>query len=293
MAGYTKLFSSIVHSTIWREENHVRLVWITMMAICDKNGIVEASLPGLADLARVSIKECQDALERLSAPDKWSRTQDHEGRRIEAVDGGWRLLNHAKYRGMLVAEKKRESNRIRQQRYREKHSESVTRNAVSRCNAQSDPDPEADPTTEEGKKKTKAKKGYSKRFMIFWGHWLAHVGSVGKFPASKAFEKLEQSGELPDDDVLHNAIVAEENARKATIANGHFFAEWKNPATWLNQHCWEDKHHVKQRSAALHPPMSQQERNLEIIRRGREKREREAREAGQMIKVAGKTEVVR
>lgn len=98
MGGFTKLFSTITDSSIWSEPNHVRLTWITMLAMADANGTVEASIPGLAHRARVSIEECADAVNRLSAPDPYSRTKDYEGRRISEIDGGWVLLNHAKYR---------------------------------------------------------------------------------------------------------------------------------------------------------------------------------------------------
>ncbi len=111
MSGYTKLFSSIVHSTIWREPAHVKIVWITMLAISDKNGVAEASIPGLADLARVSLEDCEDALTALQRPDRYSRTTEHEGRRIAPVDGGWLLLNHSKYREMLKADDERERKR--------------------------------------------------------------------------------------------------------------------------------------------------------------------------------------
>lgn len=106
--GYTKLFSSIVASTIWREPDHVRLVWITMLAISDGCGQVHASVPGLADLARVSIEHCEDALSRLSAPDEYSRTKDHEGRRIEPIDGGWLVLNYVKHRLAGMQDHRRE-----------------------------------------------------------------------------------------------------------------------------------------------------------------------------------------
>ena len=69
MTGFTKLFGSIVASTIWRESKEVKIVWITMLALKNKNHIVEASLPGLADLARVTIDECKEALKVLSKPD--------------------------------------------------------------------------------------------------------------------------------------------------------------------------------------------------------------------------------
>lgn len=95
--SYTKLFASITESTVWREPAGTRLVWITMLAKCNRRGEIYASVPGLADLAKVSIKECVAALATLLAPDPWSRTKDHDGRRIAEVDGGWRLLNHAKF----------------------------------------------------------------------------------------------------------------------------------------------------------------------------------------------------
>ena len=38
------------------------------------------------------------ALATLSSPDEFSRSTEHEGRRIVAVDGGWQILNYLKYR---------------------------------------------------------------------------------------------------------------------------------------------------------------------------------------------------
>lgn len=98
MTGFTKLFASIVHSTIWREEPHVKIVWVTMLALADRYGHVMVSVPGLADASRVTMEQCLSALERLKSPDEWSRTKEHQGRRIEEIDGGWALLNYTKYR---------------------------------------------------------------------------------------------------------------------------------------------------------------------------------------------------
>lgn len=118
MSGYTKLFSSIVNSTIWRAADHIRLVWITMLALADRNGIVEASVPGLADAARVSLDECMAALEHLASPDPWSRTAANAGRRIEAVDGGWVILNHGVYRDRLAKDVARQQTAERVARFR-------------------------------------------------------------------------------------------------------------------------------------------------------------------------------
>lgn len=114
------MFGSIVASTIWRESNEIRIVWITMLAMADKNGLVGASIPGLADLARVSMEDCLRALKALQEPDPYSRTPDFEGRRIEVVDGGWRILNHSKYRNKMGLDERREYLRVKQQEARDK-----------------------------------------------------------------------------------------------------------------------------------------------------------------------------
>jgi|SRR5579859_755327 len=108
---YTKLFEQILESTIWCEVDSTRVVWITMLAMASRDGEVLASIPGLAKRANVTLEQCQVALERFQQPDKFSRTPDHEGRRIAAIDGGWKLLNHAKYRDLLDSEAERERKR--------------------------------------------------------------------------------------------------------------------------------------------------------------------------------------
>ena len=118
--GFTKLFDALIYSTVWREEMHVKVTWITMLALADRHGTVMASIPGLADAAKVSLTQCEDALERLASPDPYSRTKDYEGRRIEGIDGGWMLLNYAKYREMRDGDDRRRQVREAVQRHREK-----------------------------------------------------------------------------------------------------------------------------------------------------------------------------
>lgn len=127
---YTKLFGSIVHSTIWREADHVRLVWITMLALADKNGCVWAAVPGLADAARVTVEQCRDAVERLSGPDPDSRTQVADGRRIEPIDGGWFLINHAKFQAIKNMDERRDAVRLAVQRHRAKEKDEAVINVI-------------------------------------------------------------------------------------------------------------------------------------------------------------------
>jgi hypothetical protein len=120
MSGFTKLFQSIVTSSIWSEDDKTRIVWVTMLALADRGGLVEAALPGLANAARVSLEDCEGAVNKFLAPDKYSRTEEWEGRRIEKVDGGWRLLNHAAYRRKLSADDRLDYQRVKQAEYRDK-----------------------------------------------------------------------------------------------------------------------------------------------------------------------------
>lgn len=116
---FTKLFSSITSSTVWMEPAGTRLVWIAMLANCDRKGRVFAALPGLAHLARVTLPEAEAAIATFLAPDPYSRTADFEGRRIADIDGGWQLLNHEKYRAIRDEETVRESKREHMRRKRE------------------------------------------------------------------------------------------------------------------------------------------------------------------------------
>jgi hypothetical protein len=115
---YAKLASSIVRSTVWREPDHVRILWITILALKDRDGEVFGSVPGLADTARITEEQCLDALARLMSPDPKSRTKDFEGRRLEEVRGGWRVVNHELYRRLADAEERRDRDAERKRRER-------------------------------------------------------------------------------------------------------------------------------------------------------------------------------
>src|SRR3990167_9771089 len=251
MAGYTKLWSSLIQSTVWREEMHVKVTWITMLALADQHGLVMASVPGLADAARVSIEQCVDALKHLSEPDEWSRTKDHEGRRIEEVDGGWILLNHGKYRAMQDAEERKQKVRQAVARHRAKKAA-----AVINCNQSNPGKSQAEAEAEDlsipsgshpeepsggssGRVKREARKGvvYSEPFLKFWAHYPR---PVGKGLAYRAWLKAAASvgGEQALVEAvkgpLGEACVSEQWVKD----NGQFIP---HPATWLNQRRWEDE----------------------------------------------------
>src|SRR5262245_22814697 len=98
MTGFAKIYTTILDSSIWEEELHVRVVWIAVLTLADARGMVEASVVGLTRRANVTRAQCEDALQRLKAPDPNSKSPENEGRRIEDVKGGWLILNYRAYR---------------------------------------------------------------------------------------------------------------------------------------------------------------------------------------------------
>jgi len=125
MAGYTKLFSDIVASSVWQEDDTTRVVWITMLALKDREHFVRG-VPGyLARAANVGQEACDRALARLAGPDENSRSREFGGRRIEAVEGGWRILNGDKYSRMLSKAERDEYNRAKQSEYRKRRKSVV------------------------------------------------------------------------------------------------------------------------------------------------------------------------
>jgi len=120
---YTKLFGSITDSTIWTEDNETRLVWITMLAMCDQHGYVGASLPGLAARARVSLEGAKVAIGKFLSPDEFSRSKEYDGRRIEVTDRGWNVLNYERFRDMRDEESRKEYERNRKRESRKRAKE--------------------------------------------------------------------------------------------------------------------------------------------------------------------------
>lgn len=101
MATFTPLWSSIVMSSIWMASKETKILWITMLALKDRNGLVAGVPSALARTAGLTIEECNRSLVELLSPDPESSSTENEGRRIKAVPGGWHILNHDKYQKQM------------------------------------------------------------------------------------------------------------------------------------------------------------------------------------------------
>ena len=120
MSNWTKLFSSLLASSVWNLDDQTRILWITMLALREQDNVVRASVGGLAYQARIPIEACRKALDILESPDPDDRSGVKEGRRIEKVDGGWLLVNAATYRERRDADHRREYLRDYQRARRQK-----------------------------------------------------------------------------------------------------------------------------------------------------------------------------
>lgn len=100
--SWTPLWSTIVNSSLWGEPKEVKVLFVTMLALKDADGVVWGTLDGMARLSNLTLEETREAMRVLESPDTRSDTkQDYDGRRVEVVDGGWSVLNHTKYREMI------------------------------------------------------------------------------------------------------------------------------------------------------------------------------------------------
>ena len=134
---YNKLFTKILDSSIWLENDSTRIIWFTLLAAMDQDGFAQfASVANLAYRARIDIEAAKVAVSILEQPDLNSSDPDHEGRRIERVPGGWMVLNSLKYQELATRAHQREQ--VKQRVHRHRHGKNGNA-PVTPCNANSAP----------------------------------------------------------------------------------------------------------------------------------------------------------
>ncbi len=277
--SYTKLFSSITESTIWSEPAGTRLVWITMLAKCNRKGEFYSSVPGLARLANVTMDECKTALETLMAPDEWSRTPDHDGRRIEPIDGGWRLLNHAKFdkmRSEIEADERRaEYKRKWDREHRGNRPNSANRGDSTPDKPPTTPDttptvsdtPPTPTPTVTPRARSKAIAQRAARFDDFWA----------AYPVKKGKAKALKSWKAKGCDAFADQIIAHVGRMKAQDD------DWKrgyvpHGSTYVTSELWEDEPKAAPNARGSPQPSKTYTalQNLEEMKRGRRLDQRRA-----------------
>jgi hypothetical protein len=165
-------------------------------------GLARVSGPGLVERAKWGREDGMAALEALGNPEKESRSQDHEGRRLVRIDGGYVVLNFFKYRDYDHTAKER------QKRYRErkkaeaappaKTDKSASVSSVSPTPAQ----PPESPTEKLTRKRSKPKSPeYTQEFLMWWFEFKkGHPRSGGD--KDKAFQAWQTTDHPPAEEMI-------------------------------------------------------------------------------------------
>lgn len=128
--SYTPIFKDILTSRVWAlPDAHLR-VWLWLTVNADPEGFVCADLAGVAVAARVSAQDARDALDVLALPDADAAPDDpFEGRIIERVRRGWRVLGVESNRELA----KHEAKKARQRRYMKaaREADALTANDIA------------------------------------------------------------------------------------------------------------------------------------------------------------------
>lgn len=182
--AYSKLHSSIVNSSLWCEADNVRLLFITLLALCDKDGYVYGSRSGIERAANIAMPcegpDIRNPWHVLMSPDLDSsdkmRAPENEGRRVEEVPGGFKLLNFSYYRGLRNEDDRREQNRVAQEKYRISHgkppSAEISRDKPPSAHTETEAD------TDSKAKKRRVKSSSSAGFDSVWAEYPKRVGKV-------------------------------------------------------------------------------------------------------------------
>lgn len=216
--GFTKLNQGIVHSSVWSYASDTRVLWVTILALCNSEGFVPSSRSGLLRAANIPEDKFEIGLSTLESPDSDSRSSEYDGRRIEKCEGGWMVLNYKKYREFTYSGS---PSAKRQKKYRERLEK---RNAL-----------QSDVTGLSSASvliKSKNKCAVDYRFENFWSRYPK---KTGKIDASKAYLAAIKDGATEEE--LFNAL---QGYLAKIDQDGTTEKFIRHPATFLRSERWKD-----------------------------------------------------
>lgn len=199
MAGYAKLFSDIVDSSLWNEDAETCKVFVTLLALCDRDGYVRGTVGWLAGKSKVAIDKCDIAIQKLLAPDPYSRTPDHEGRRLERLEDGWLILNYLLFRDRLSTDPTASATRERVRKHRESHGSryvtlrtlpSVTASDAVSASVQITENRECEGKEERPRLRRLSAKLSTDRMQKAWERWMVHRKGFRKPRKPRGWEDL-------------------------------------------------------------------------------------------------------
>lgn len=278
--SYSKLHSSIVNSSLWTQADSVRVLFVTLLAIADREGYIYGSKIGLSRIANIKADDIDFSFSTLLLPDPDScdliRSPENEGKRLEEISGGFRLLNYEYYRGLRDDDERREQNKQAQKRFRDKQSATVSNSKPASAKVTqgqkivSPAEAEADAVSQ---KHSSRKSSIDEFFEKSYKQYPRHTGKPAALKAwLKAIKK--HNGEMIYQQIIHYAKVCE-RYRKPKEYTPHL-------STWLNDERFMDDPSewavISNGNGKTSTEMKTVDALADLDRRRNEKRQREAME---------------
>lgn len=196
-----------------------RIAWITILFEAERlRGKVKIPVRDLAKMASITTAEAADALSMLLAPDEFSSSKEHDGRRLLPVEGeeDWYSVvtwdKHVEERGVFFA-------RLRKQRQRA--GGNVTAGHGESRSVTNEPEQEPEPKQE------------NKRFNVssaFEAAWMEYPKRVGKVAAERHFRAtVKTETDLGNLCLALDRYKASKRVREGFIQDGsRWFKDWRD-----------------------------------------------------------------
>ncbi len=233
-----------------------------MLALADYNGDIFGSWGGIARQANIHWRPEDGTISPfkvLMSPDPDSsdtlRNPENEGKRIEEIEGGFRIINYAFYRGLRNDDDRREQNRTAQAAYRKRSKPKSAKVSQGK------------PQSAHAEAEAEAEKIY-----------IAFPLKVGKPAALRAIKSALTVA--PFEYLL-------EKTKEFTAARNGDLTFCPNPSTWFNQHRYNDDPQTwKPKVNSARPDFTRQKEKAPCYPKMSESREPTDEERQHILKIA-------
>lgn len=244
---FAKIFSQIFSSSI-AEDYQVRHIFMDLLVLADRDGIVDMTPQAIARTINVPLDLLLSTLSTLSLPDPDSRSPGEDGRRIVLLDEhrtwGWRIVNFESYHQLRDEDSRREYQRnYQRERRAAKRVASLDVNGasspVNTCQHLSTPSTHIDTDIDTDKKQILSdpktdRTAYSDAFLAFWNEYPKTGRTRSGRP--EAWRAWKKNGCEALDEEIGTSLAAWKLSKKWTDNQGEFV---EGVHRWIYRRPWE------------------------------------------------------
>lgn len=117
---YGKIYTSFFEGSIMECDMKVRYIFMSMIILSDKDGILDMTEKAIAERVGVEVDDVREAISELMKPDKNSRSENNNGARLVKIRDtfGWQVVNKQYYRSLTMARDRSDYMRAYMRQYR-------------------------------------------------------------------------------------------------------------------------------------------------------------------------------